>query len=430
MLQLRSCLLALLLVCSMTSSALAEGFAMSEWGARGLSLAGGLVSRADDVSTLSYNAAGITQLPGLNVMAGASFVAPYGSIYTHGSFGSHTTSTKPHVWVPPHAYFSYQLNDSIWIGAGIYSRFGLGNSFAEDWQGRYNVYSVGLQSVSFVPTIAYKINDMFSVSLGVELMYMSMYQGSQIPTAVGQTPLGSPILGDDNSLFLEGSGVGVGYHLGVHAKFNEQWSAGIAYKSQVAQNIYGTAHFGRQEAATLPDTPNAFDTNVHGTIYLPDSLAFGVAYKPIENLSFAVGAVWTRWSSFKELNMFFTPSTEFNSKNPKEWNDGWNFNASVEYSPLDWLTLRAGYWHETPVTNSNYADFLMPTNGRDAVSLGVGFNWGNWNVDLAYMHLWIYPTNYDDTKSSGIISAVSGIEGGYSSNVGSDIYSFSISYTF
>ncbi len=162
----------------------------------------------------------------------------------------------------------------------------------------------------------------------------------------------------------------------------------------------------------------------------PQPFSFGISYKPLDNLSFEVGTVWTRWSTFKELDMYFTPTTDYRAKNDKYWRDGWNFNVSVEYSPLDWLTLRAGYWHETAVTNSNYADFLMPTNGRDVMTLGVGFQWDNWTIDLAYAHLWIYPTSYDDTKASGVHTALTGVEGGYSTNVGADIYSFSIGYTF
>ncbi len=44
------------------------GFALYEGSARGNALGGTLVARADDASALFYNPAGITQLPGLQVM--------------------------------------------------------------------------------------------------------------------------------------------------------------------------------------------------------------------------------------------------------------------------------------------------------------------------------------------------------------------------
>ncbi len=403
--------LSALLTVSMAGSALAEGFAMTEWSARGLSLAGGMVGRADDVSTLAYNAAGITQLPGIHIMGGASFVAPYGSISFDGS--GHTTKTKTAIWVPGHGYISYQVNDKVWLGLGMFTRFGLGNNYADEWEGNMNVHGVGITTVSAVPTIAYKFNDMFSASFGVELMYISMYQNKlAVPGGL------VPGFGDNNAN-LTGDGMGIGFHFGLHAKFNEQWSAGLAYKTQVTQNITGEAKF--DHANPYLNIPSKSD--IHGTIQLPDSIALGIAYKPLDNLSFEVGAVYTRWSTFNHLNIYFDDPSLTDSISEKNWRDGWNFNASVEYAPLDWLTLRAGYWHETDVTDDKFADYMMPTNGRDAISLGVGFKYENWTVDLAYAHLWIYDVDYSKSETQYVKS-------GSSSNVGADIYSFSIGYTF
>ena len=424
---LRITLLSCLLTLTMAGSALAEGFAMTEWSARGLGLAGGMVARANDPAALAYNAAGITQLPGAHILGGASFIAPYGSIDGTVGNSKEKTSVKPNVWVPPHAYFTYQLNDDWWLGLGVFSRFGLGNSFRGTWFGRYNVYDVGLQTVSAVPTVAYKINDMFSVSAGVELMYLHMYEGVKIPTMI------IPGSRFDNDMQLEGQSFGIGAHFGLHARFNEQWSAGLAYKSQVTHNVKGDSQFavqGRNHAlgvrGGLPNI-NMVDSNINGTLQLPDSLSLGIAYKPLDNLSFEVGTVWTRWSTYSHLNIYFDDPSGYRSINDKAWKDGWNFNASVEYSPLEWLTLRAGFWHETPVTNQKYADFMMPTNGRDVATLGVGMKWENWTLDLAYAHIWIYPTDYSETRANGINGVV---KNAYSSNTAADLYSFSIGYTF
>ncbi|WP_287439675.1 outer membrane protein transport protein, partial [Desulfovibrio sp.] len=115
------------LVLGVASSAMAEGFALTEWSARGLGLASGMVGRADDVSAIAYNAAGITQLPGVQVMGGMGLIAPMGTLSLDTIHGKQETTTKPAVWAAPHAYASWQLNDSLWLGLGVFSRFGLGN---------------------------------------------------------------------------------------------------------------------------------------------------------------------------------------------------------------------------------------------------------------------------------------------------------------
>ncbi|WP_304680174.1 OmpP1/FadL family transporter [uncultured Desulfovibrio sp.] len=423
---LRIACLVCALLAGMASVVLAEGFALNEWSARGVSLAGGMVGRADDVSALAYNAAGITQLPGAHVMGGLAFIAPMGTIIAEKGGLEHDTTTKPSVWLAPHAYASYQLNDNVWLGLGVFSRFGVGNSYDGGWTGRYNIYDVGLQSVSFVPTVAYKINDIFSVSLGVEALYASVYMGSKIPTSTG-----GPVW--DNDLQVQGQGWGVGAHLGLHMRLNEQWSVGLAYKSQVTLNVNGDAEFGRQGPNLLTrmaHLPEARDCSANATVQLPDSLALGVAYKPLDNLSFEVGAIWTRWSTYNALNLYL--DSGYSSISNKEWRDGWNFNASVEYKPLDWWSLRAGFAYETPVLNENHADFMMPTSGRTTLSLGTGVRRNDWTLDFAYAHLWINPTDYDRTDAAGIRNNPfnGGFTGGHSENVVANIYMFSVGYTF
>ena len=85
------------LVLGMASSAMAEGFALTEWSARGLGLASGMVGRADDVSAIAYNAAGITQLPGVQVMGGMGLIAPMGTLSLDTTHGKQETTTKPAV---------------------------------------------------------------------------------------------------------------------------------------------------------------------------------------------------------------------------------------------------------------------------------------------------------------------------------------------
>lgn len=154
----------------------------------------------------------------------------------------------------------------------------------------------------------------------------------------------------------------------------------------------------------------------------------GIAYKPLDNLSVEVGTVWTRWSTYNALNIYF--DSGYAAISNKEWRDGWNFNASVEYKPLDWWSLRAGVSYETPVVNEDHADYIMPINGRTMLGLGTGFAWDNITVDLAYAHIWVNPVQYDVTDAAGIRNGLTGISGGRSENVVANTYMFSVSYAF
>ena len=67
------------------------GFGLYEGSARGNALGGTLVGRADDPSALYFNPAGITQLEGINVMAGATAIMPSTDVTTLTPAGSVTT---------------------------------------------------------------------------------------------------------------------------------------------------------------------------------------------------------------------------------------------------------------------------------------------------------------------------------------------------
>lgn len=404
----------------------AEGFAQTEWSARGTSLAGGLVARADDPSAIAYNAAGITQLPGTQFMGGFAINSSSSDIDTLRADGkSHHSTTKGNILPLPQVYISHQLNDQVWLGFGIFSRFGIRNEYSDNWIGRYNVTDISMQTVSAVPTVAFKVNDMLSVSAGVEVVYGLYNEKSQIPVYLINN------IEPDNNMKLDASGWGFGAQLGAHLRMNDQWSLGLIYKSKIALRLHGDVSFGRHTGNMLAEkgeVPHAIDTNVHSTITLPSSLSLGLSYKPFDNLSFEVGTVWTRWSDFKSLDFYF--DSDFNDSNPKSWDDGWNFNASVEYSPLNWLTLRGGIWYETSVVDSSYADFMVPYNGRTAMTLGAGFKWDNWTLDIAYAHHWVRSLDYDSTQATGIGDNMGNIVKGKSYDNEVNIYSVTVSYKF
>ena len=427
---MKRCWAVLLLLLLCASTAQAEGFYLMDWSARGMGLAGGMVGRANDASAIAYNAAGITQLPGTTFLVGGATVTPQCSV--EGTFrdgSTHTTSLTNSTWLMGHGYASHQLNDNVWLGFGMFSRFGTGVTFASNWFGRYSMYDVGMQTLSMVPTVAYKFNDNFSMSLGVDIMYTSLYLGQR---AALLSPYGN--LGDAD-MRIDASGVGVGAHVGLHYKFNEQWAVGLAYKSQIKMHVTGNSDLTPWDTAqtghpafnpVFGQYHKQMDAGVSGTVMLPDNLALGVTWKPLPNLSFEVGTIYTRWSSYNALNMYFDSGAE--SINDKDFRDGWNFNVSVEYSPLDWLTLRAGYIYETPVVNKNYADFIVPNNGRDVLSLGMGFKYENWTLDIAWQHLWNHPLTYGSSRTAGIASA--GITGARIQNPQSDAFGLSVGYTF
>jgi len=374
-------------------SAYSAGFSLYEWGARGTSMGGTLIGRADDPSAVAYNPAGITQLEGIQTMVGLSVVAPSGKIETPGE----TTRIKDNFWSPPHAYLTYQMTDRAWLGLGVYTRFGLGTEYDDDWPGRYNTQFTRVRSLSFNPNIAYKLTDSLSLALGAEVMWFDFQQDKAIPNP------GAPgVRAADIDAELTGDSFGFGGNIALHYKPSDMWAFGLTYKSRVKHTLDGDAKFKNSPA------PGFFEnTSAKGDITLPDSFGAGIMFRPHQKLSLEANAIYTLWSTYDELKIKFSdPLNPFNPASDvtsadKKWKDVWRFQVGAEYDLNDLIDLRLGYVFDQIPDRDKYADYMTPTSDRHIITTGVGFSWEKLNLDLSYSYLWFENRTIKSRDSNG-----------------------------
>lgn len=414
------------------SNARAEGFYITEWSARGMALgggpAGGMVARADDASAVAYNPAGITQIPGTSVQAGMAVSMLNIDLYRKDTNTSVSSSNQ--AWPIPHMYLTHQLNDRVWFGLGMFTRYGLGSQFPDHW-GRPStdtkpsklgvpvtgiLKSVTLLSSTINPNIALKLNDTWSVSAGVSYTWGYLSLNQQYDLGMGGTSIPSA----DARMHSE-NGYAFGFNFGLHAKFNEQWSAGLTYRSREDMTFSGTNRFRFNGNSPLLQG-SMQNCNADGKLSVPDVITLGVMYKPLENLSLEADLGYTVWSRYRNLNINMHSDTTPQFHEQKDWHDTWAFTFGVEYAPIDWLTLRAGFTHETsPLKNSGYPDYLVPSNGRNYYTVGAGFKYEKWTLDLAYTYIDVRKLNYttDYSNNMGVVSVHEGkAHNSYAHNVG------------
>ena len=147
--------LASCLVLGALSDALAAGFALEEGSARGNVDPGELTAKGGEPGSLYFNAATITDLPGTQVEVGASLIKPWADVKTISPYTGQEAVGHGHskVWTIPSAYATHQINDSLWFGVGLFTRYGLGAKFPEAWAGRYSSYKAEILSLDFSPQL-------------------------------------------------------------------------------------------------------------------------------------------------------------------------------------------------------------------------------------------------------------------------------------
>ena len=416
---LKFCVRMAVLACFLATAgeAFAEGFALYEYSARGVALSGSVMARKADASAVAYNPALITQMKGMHAMAGVSAIYPRGKMTWHDD-DTETTRLKHSLWFIPHAYYTHQINDDWYFGVGEFTRYGLGFEYPHNWPGRFNIYEVALTSFSINPNIAWKATDKLSLAVGVEVVYVNLDLKKR--SKVDMVPGVASFEVDAN--IQDADAWGVGGNFAAHYQFSDQWAIGAQYRSQVRVHAYGDMEYtykGYTGPSQLPLGPggaavpgnavaqgaynqNFKDGGADAIVVLPDSLAAGVSWTPVPELSIEVGAIWTRWSTFKSLNINL-PEPINQSKTAKNWRDTWRFNLGVEWEVLDWLTLRVGYAYDQSPMTEEYADYLVPTANRNIYSGGLGFRWEAWTLDLAYSIIVPKERNYNTSSETNTV---------------------------
>lgn len=428
---LKSCAGLAILLCFLASAgnALAEGFALYEYSARGIALGGAMTARKPDASAVAYNAALLTRLKGAHLMGGLSVINPSGEMKWKNGNAYETTELRDSLWAIPHAYYVQQINDDWYFGIGEFTRFGLGFEYPHNWPGRFSIYEVSLISASLNPNIAWRATDKLSLAAGVEIVYVTLDLKKRAKTPVASIP-GASFEVDSNIQNAED--IGVGFNLATHYQFNDHWAIGIQYRSQVRVHAHGDVAFTYKGSEGVPAAyenlvqqgyASTFrDGSAHSTVILPDSIAAGIAWTPIPELSIEAGAVWTRWSTFRSLNIHL-PHGLPTSESHKHWKDVWRFNVGVEYDVLDWLTLRAGYVFDQSPMTEKYEDYLVPTDDRHIYSFGVGFKWDAWTLDLSYAYIDAIGRSYKANPATNVLKSKAEASS-------TNILSLSIGYSF
>ncbi|MDR3566516.1 MAG: outer membrane protein transport protein [Syntrophobacteraceae bacterium] len=417
----------------MSAQCFGAGFALWEGSARGIGLGDAVVGRADDPSALFYNPAGITQLPGLQMMVGGTGILTEGEVTANGTrvpypgeppFTSGVNGTESTInnWAfVPNFYLTGQCSDRVYLGLGIFSPFGLAVKFPSDWLGAFNSYDAEVQSLTVNPNVAFKINDQLSVAAGLEAMEfgLTLRQRVPFPHTIGTPPFYSYLpAGLSPDLETKGDTWGYGYNLALHYKPCRWVAMGVSYRSQITEGGDLNTNLNFPLAGQYAYTAS------HTSMTLPDSVATGVVFYPSDRWSWEIGGIWTRWSDFNKLSLIFDQPILGAANNPfsatKDWHDSWRFQTGVEYHVTPCLDLRAGYVYDEEAINSTFADYLLPSNNRHEFSLGAGLHQGPWALDIAYQFILIEDSTIANSTSPGYVN-VSQLRNTHANLVSADV---------
>jgi long-chain fatty acid transport protein len=304
---------------------------------------------------------------------------------------------------------------------GLYSRTGLGTEYDDDenWFGRYNSMYAGIKQISLTPNLAIKLTDSLSMGVGLEVAYIEVNLQGMVD-AGNPTDPGTGTSGQyDVKQKLTGGDPGYGFNLALHYKPVDWLSFGASYRSKIEVTMKGDADFdciGNNAAATiagirasnplLADTLK--DTTFTATEPLPAMLSLGVMVKPMDRLSVSFDLLRTYWSAYNELKIEYDDPVIFGKDEvtkEKNWKDVNRYQVGIEYALYDWMDLRLGYVYDESPVDPDHAEYQIPSNDRQIYSIGSGFHWDAWTIDVAYSYLTVKDRNFKDSNETGVEKA-------------------------
>ena len=195
----------------------------------------GLAAAADSAATAATNPAGATRFhefaAKLEIIGVQSESEWRGRI---GDDGPELASDDSTTVLVPSGYLIQPINESLAFSFTLLG-FGYSDDFG-DWPGRYFIESYDSLSVSAFPSLAWRINDQWSVAGSLALSYASFNQERAVAN------LFDPEFGDGRSE-LETDGFDVGFGLSTLYEWSERTRFGLVYQSELDPTQDGEAKF-------------------------------------------------------------------------------------------------------------------------------------------------------------------------------------------
>jgi long-chain fatty acid transport protein len=334
-------------------------------------------AQADDPSALHYNPAGMTQLQGLQFMAGAlisggstNFTSPTGVTATGDRNGSAA-------W-PPSAftYITANLKDlgltalgDLSAGIGLTVPFGSLTRWPDNGPFRSATTFSALPLLDIKPTLAYKVTEDLSLGLGADIYTFTGLVGE------GHVEKQSiPVAGVKTELYGKDTAAGFNASLLYTALRNTDGkpvaNVGIVYRSQATLHLSG---------ALLANGTKVSDANA--TLVLPQVITGAVALWPVRThereWKLEMDVDYVGWKSVRNLDVTLGNGTTI--AQPQNWHSTYAVMLGTEYKWLkleslpDWeVALRAGYTNQQNQMPDLTFDPGIPSADLNVVGGGLG----------------------------------------------------------
>ena len=382
----------------------AAGFSIFEQSGKATGMADAVTAQSDDPSTIFFNAGGVAFFDRAAYAVGATYItetqADFHGANPYPGIGQNGTQKTLQAF-PPHLYWVQPLSATWKFGLGIETPFGLTTQWnnPDTFPGRFLSTKASLTAFDINPTIAWQVTPNFGIGIGGIARVSNVELDRDAPA---EDPFNFTVVNAAKIKLKGDYNTGYGFDIGVMNKFNDVFSWGASYRSQINVNYTGNAVLTQTATgnpildgiigASLP-----FDTKIPAKteIKFPAQASIGLAFKVMPTLTVEGDANWFGWSHFDNVPIDFPNGQLPSATIIERWKDSYAFRAGLNWASSATWQWRLGYVHDQSPQPEQTVNPLLPDANRNGITAGIGYN-GPVNVDLGVMYLFFA----DRTRSS------------------------------
>lgn len=290
------------------------------------------------------NPAGMTGLDSTQMLAGGQVVLPEmkfdSSIATRGGGDG---GNAGEVAVIPSYFYVNKFSDDLRLGFSVTAPIGGGVDYGDNFVGRYVAQKATLAGVSVSPSIAYQLNDKFSIGAGVSFVYTIFEQDIAINPAAVPT-----LNGADGKLKIEDA-TDWGYQpfVGLTWQMSDRALLGVVYRAEMDVELDGDVKTRNLPGIIAVDSIDVDWDN-------PQWLEAGLKYQLDDANTLFLNAGWQEWSQFSNNELAFSGG----AANPavtldRNWDNTWHAGVALAHKENDWGTSIGFSYDSSPVEDKH-----------------------------------------------------------------------------
>jgi len=345
-----------LMLTFLAAPAWAGGLYIQEFATPSLGTANaGAQAWADNASTSFFNSAGMTRIDGKELMVGVGLINvdakfdPAPDTPESGGNGGQAGSLAPLI----NAFYVHSFSDDLKFGFDMLSTSAAVLDYDNNWAGRYQCQKVSIFTITLHPSLAYRVNDWFSIGGGVGFIYGDL----ELEVAIPQPPAPGP---SDGKATIDGDDLEHSYNLSAMFELSDHTRIGVVYWSEVNFNFEGDVSL----------QPFGVQVDVDTSLPLVQWAKTGIYHEFNDRFALLGSVGWEDWSRMENVNL---STSNVSADLPKNWKDTYSFAGGVHYRlSKPWL-LQFGIAYDTSPVDAEDRTADMPIDRQIRYNIGTQY---------------------------------------------------------